>query len=377
MISPDPPLEMTIAQRVDMTASGRDADAIPKVPGAGEVYVDAAGRRLQRMHNGVSVVADGYCGPWMTGLIERCRGHHEPQEELAFHSVVETLPERAAMVEIGGNWSYYSLWFLNGHPGRRALIVEPDPHGAALAAENLALNGLTAEVVRGYIGDSFAAVQAGGSDPAPRIYLADLFRVRDLAYVDLLHCDAQGAESELLDLGEAIFAAGKVGWLFLSTHGAPITGDPLTHQKCLAKLQALGAVIEAEHDVQESFSGDGLIVARFAPAPPGWAMPKLSRNRYSTSFYRNPLYDVAAASELAALLEQAYVAVHGAPSPEFAGAVQAVARGATTAAEVANRYFAAKPPPKPQGAIEAVGGLARTASAKRARRRRRPGADAD
>jgi FkbM family methyltransferase len=80
----------------------------------------------------------------------------------------------------------------------------------------------------------------------------------------------------------------------LSTHGAPITGDPLTHQACLARLRDLGATVALEHDVHESFSGDGLIVARFAAAPEVVAFPPIERNRYSTSYWPNPLFELAA-----------------------------------------------------------------------------------
>lgn len=292
-----PPAEMSLEQRVEMTASARDCDAVPKVAGAGAVFVDPNGERLQRMHNGLKVVADGYCGAWMTRLIERCRGHHEPQEEFAFHNVVGALSERATMIEIGGYWSYYSMWFLQNRPDRRAIIVEPDTTNLALAEKNLALNNLKAELVRGYIGQTYAHLISGAASPPPAIDVPDLLAAKGLTFIDLLHCDAQGAETELLESCEALFRAGRVGWLFLSTHGAAITGDPLTHQKCLARLQDLGAVIEAEHDLHESFSGDGLIVARFGSAPLNWTFPKLSRNRYSTSYYRNPLYDIAAGPE--------------------------------------------------------------------------------
>jgi peptidoglycan/xylan/chitin deacetylase (PgdA/CDA1 family) len=59
-------------------------------------------------------------------------------------------------------------------------------------------------------------------------------------------------------------------------------------------LRSLGAHIEAEHDVHESFSGDGLICARFGSEPRGWRAPELSYNRASTSLFRHPLYDLAA-----------------------------------------------------------------------------------
>jgi hypothetical protein len=58
-------------------------------------------------------------------------------------------------------------------------------------------------------------------------------------------------------------------------------------------LEAFGGRILAEHDVHESFSGDGLIAAYFGKEPIEWQEPRISRNRYSTSLFRNPLYDLA------------------------------------------------------------------------------------
>ena len=46
----------------------------------GQTQVLSDGTRVQIMHNGLRVLADGYCGEWMTQLIARCRGCHEPQE---------------------------------------------------------------------------------------------------------------------------------------------------------------------------------------------------------------------------------------------------------------------------------------------------------
>jgi hypothetical protein len=61
-------------------------------------------------------------------------------------------------------------------------------------------------------------------------------------------------------------------------------------------LRDFGGTILAEHDVHESFSGDGLIAAYFGREPLQWKEPLISRNRYSTSLFRNPLYDLAAKS---------------------------------------------------------------------------------
>src|SRR5689334_5254830 len=101
-------------ERVEMTVSCRDTDPIPKVPGAGGVFPASDGTMCQRMHNGLHVTAGNYHGEWMSEVIRRLRGHHEPQEEILFHAALplaglgDTEP---MMVELGSFWGYYSLWF--------------------------------------------------------------------------------------------------------------------------------------------------------------------------------------------------------------------------------------------------------------------------
>ena len=85
------------------------------------------------------MLAGGYYGDWMTRLIELCRGHHEAQEERVFHEVLARLPSGGTMIELGGFWAFYSTWFLTAAPGRRALLVEPDPAYIAVGRANLAL----------------------------------------------------------------------------------------------------------------------------------------------------------------------------------------------------------------------------------------------
>ncbi len=82
-----PPIAFSIEERIAMGARCRDCDPFPKVPDAGMVFEDVDGRRVQIMHNGLRVLADGYYGTWMTDLIRLCRGHHEAREERTFHEV--------------------------------------------------------------------------------------------------------------------------------------------------------------------------------------------------------------------------------------------------------------------------------------------------
>ena len=107
------------------------------------------------------------------------------------------------------------------------------------------------------------------------------------SYVDILHCDTQGCEEFVVDQAINLAKDGLLRFCFFSTHVYEITGNPLTHQQVLAKLQDAGAWILAEHDVFESFSGDGLIVASFEQIDRGLRVD-LSLNRYSKNIFKHP-----------------------------------------------------------------------------------------
>ena len=292
-----PPIAFSIEERISMGARCRDCDPVPKVADAGMVFEDVDGRRVQIMHNGLRVLADGYYGTWMTDLIRLCRGHHEAQEERIFHEVVRRLPDDATMIELGGFWAYYSLWFLMDRPRRRATVVEPDPKHLAVGQTNAALNGLNPEFHHGFVGRSFAPAvpfrsEASGDMVLPRHSVEHLMSQNRWARLSLLHCDIQGAEFEVLDSCRHLLKLRCIDWVFVSTHAHVISGDPLIHQRCLQLLRDCGAVIEAEHDVHESFSGDGLIVARFCPSPHDWEPVILSNNRHSQALFRSLAYDL-------------------------------------------------------------------------------------
>jgi hypothetical protein len=130
-------------RRIGLTVACRDTDAIPKVSNAGEI-VTVGGRRVQVMHNGVLVEADGYYGPWMTEIIRRLRGHHEPQEEAAMHAIVPRLPPAPIVVELGSFWAYYALWACRERPDACVVLVEPDPHNLDVGRRNADLNRMRA-----------------------------------------------------------------------------------------------------------------------------------------------------------------------------------------------------------------------------------------
>jgi hypothetical protein len=140
------------------------------------------------------------------------------------------------------------------------------------------------------------ATESAGDIRIPQISVASLLREYRISKLDILHCDTQGAETAIIRSCETLLRGNAIRFGIFSTHSHHISGDPLTHQRCLAMLRDFGGTILAEHDVHESFSGDGLIAAYFGREPLQWKEPPISRNRYSTSLFRNPLYDLAATS---------------------------------------------------------------------------------
>lgn len=260
-----------LATRLALTTSCRVTDAIEKVDGAGG-YTTVGGVEVQVMHNGVVVERDGYLGPWQSEVIARLGGHHEPQEELVFHAILERLATTGGakgMVELGAWWAYYLLWFKHRFPAAVAIGVEPDLPFLELGRRNAALNGLELDLVHGVVGPSpgttmaFRAASDFALHEVEQYSLAQLLERAGLERFDVVLADIQGAEHDLVATSAPLLAEGKVRFLVVSTHDLEFSGRATTHQEICAQLRDLGGHLIAEHSVSESFSGDGLVAVSF------------------------------------------------------------------------------------------------------------------
>jgi FkbM family methyltransferase len=284
-----------LAKRIAMTISCEDSLKIPKVSNAGKVFTQGA-QEYQLMHNGVKVLKDGYCGPWMTEIITQLQGHHEPQEELVFHLLLdrirndETTSKAPVMIEIGSYWAYYSLWFLDVIPEGRAICIEPDPDNLQIGVTNFELNGRSGEFIQGVVGSL-----EGKSIKFPKqangeiidVNCLDFFKQleeRKVENVDIVHLDIQGGETDFLQQLEKRKNDLRISYLVVSTHDYSISGSAITHQECIKKIIELGGYIVAEHSIPESFSGDGLILASFLKSDEQWKI-QVSHNRSLNSLF--------------------------------------------------------------------------------------------
>ncbi len=239
--------------RILLTMSCCDADDIPKSLHAGKIFEENH-ISFQLMHNGIKVIKDGYCGPWMTDLIYCLKGHHEPQEEKVFYEVLKHIPANACMIELGSFWGYYSLWFAKEAPNSKNYLIEPDPERLDLGRKNFALNGYPAFFFRGYIGS--CGTDAGNFQGAREILIDAFLEENHIEHVHILHSDIQGSEYAMLESAEVSIQTKKIDYFFISTHSQKI------HLDCIAFLESHEYSILAEHSPAESFSVDGLIVAK-------------------------------------------------------------------------------------------------------------------
>lgn len=283
---------MDLLGRTLMTINCTDAETIRKVSDAGTI-IETSDGPVQIMHNGLKVVAGGYYGDWMAHVIRALRGHHEPQEELIFDSIVRFSRHNSLVVELGAFWAYYSLWYLKDVPGSRAICVEPDSLNLQVGQKNASLNSLQNRVdfhnawIGGTYIDRFTR-HAESTKKEVTLPCFDMDHVITLCkddVIEVLHLDVQGAELAFLESMHSAISRNLVRFLVVSTHHSSISGSKTTHKDCVAAVTRLGGTIFVEHDVQESFSGDGLIVASFFEQDAHLSFPEISRNTARNSLF--------------------------------------------------------------------------------------------
>tara|TARA_R110000824_G_scaffold25_1_gene67 strand:- start:1384 stop:2178 length:795 start_codon:yes stop_codon:yes gene_type:complete len=247
---------ITEPERVKLTISCDDCSYIPKVHNAGLV----SDEKYQIMHNGIKIIKGAYHGDWMTKIIEELKGHHEPQEEKAFYEVLKRLPKRATMIELGSNWSYYSMWFQKAINTPTNIMIEPHKGKLEVGRKHFEINGLRGTFKQASIGKNTSP-----APPSPefettslaQLCIDDIIKDHQLDSVDIIHADIQCSELDMLHGAIESITKKKIKYFFISTHGP---GAHL-HTACLNFLRSKQFTILCEHSMAESYSADGLIVA--------------------------------------------------------------------------------------------------------------------
>lgn len=292
-----PPPVRSLDERVEITISCRDCDGIPKVPDAGSILSDGT-LQFQVMHNGLKVPLGKYYGEWMTRIISGLKGHHEPQEEKLFDALVSQMRPASVMLELGSFWAYYSAWFHLRVANATNYLIEPDPHNLEIGKTTFEINNCSGTFFLGCV-ERTSGVRTGficESDQVardiPQYSVDDFLDSQGITRLELLHADIQGMELPMLQGCVRSVQDGKIRFAFVSTHHHLISGDPLTHLRCIDLIQTLGGRILAEYSPLEAFSGDGLIVAAFLENDRNLALPEISRNRSHRTIFRALEYDL-------------------------------------------------------------------------------------
>jgi hypothetical protein len=206
---------------------------------------------IQVMHNGLKIALGSYYGTEITKMLQKNKGVHEPQEEFVFSKVLEQLKEEPVMVELGSYWAFYSMWLLQKRPKAKVYLYEPDEHNLSYGKKNFELNGFAGDFNHAFISHEINTVTC-----PPTLNLPYIFRDKGLEFIDILHSDIQGYELNLLDGARNFLKEEKIGYLFLSTH------DNKKHGSCINLLKEYNYEILCEADLDNTFSYDGLIVAK-------------------------------------------------------------------------------------------------------------------
>ena len=234
-------------QRIQDVLSCPDNQFIPRVYNAGET-VDG----FQIMHNGLKIKLGSYNGEGLRLLLQQNDGVHEPQEERIFMEVLKHLPSKATMIELGAYWSFYSMWFHSSISNPTCFLIEPSLSHLRYGQENFSINGMQGIFTHAFVGKNSDESTENG---VPMICIDDFLQQKNISHVHLLHADIQGSELDMLYGAEKALEQGRIDYLFISTHSNKL------HSECINFVESKDYSIFAEHNLNESYSMDGLFVA--------------------------------------------------------------------------------------------------------------------
>jgi len=126
------------------------------------------------------------------------------------------------------------MWMKQVAPDAQTICIDVDPECLGIGWSHYTLNGFTGIFQNYRIGSSGIPVQGR---------------------IDLLHCDIQGDEVEMLIAEAGRFNRSMIDYVFISTHS--MNG----HNQCTDLLIQYDYHIIAEVDPAHTFCEDGIIVA--------------------------------------------------------------------------------------------------------------------
>ncbi|NND34258.1 MAG: hypothetical protein HKN76_16855 [Saprospiraceae bacterium] len=231
-------------QRIDDVLAAPDNEFISRHASAGNLESAAI-----TMHNGVKVLATSYYGSGILNMLVENRGVHEPQEERAFEEIVSYLSPQCTMLELGSYWGFYSLSLLQSRPNAKCFLVEPRIRNLISGKLNFRLNNRKGHFTQALVAET--------PQKNPKAISVDSFcHKHRINHLNILHADIQGAEAAMLMGAKKMLDQKLIDYVFISTHSNDL------HQECLNILFEENYTILVSVDLEETYSYDGLIVAK-------------------------------------------------------------------------------------------------------------------
>ena len=233
-------------ERIDKVLDAKENKNIPRDFNAGKII----GSHLI-MHNGLKVDPLSYYNYPMLKMLMENKGVHEPEEERIFQEVTATLDatKQLSMLELGSYWSFYSMWFLKLFPNANCVMVEPDRKNLSYGKKNFVINNFKGTFIH-------AGISSERNTQFNTISVDEICRQKNIEFLDILHSDIQGFETQMLQGAKKMLTEKRVGFVFVSTHSNDL------HSECKSILESYNYTEVANVDLDESSSWDGILVMK-------------------------------------------------------------------------------------------------------------------
>lgn len=215
---------------------------IERVPEAG--YLD--NRKNVFLHNGIKVPTIGKYAYYdnFTDILIFNRGVHEPLEEFCFQEVLKRIDiNNPIMIELGSYWAHYSMWFMKTFESGKSFMIEPNLQNLNSGKYNFYMNSLTGEFIQ-------SEVRKG------KFELDSFLQENEINSLEILHCDIQGFEVEMLNCACKTLKHKKVNYFFISTHS-----ESIHHEVCDILVENEYVIEVSSNFDDHTTSFDGFVLA--------------------------------------------------------------------------------------------------------------------
>lgn len=213
--------------------------------------------------------------PEMAGVPENYYDESETVVAELFEKYVSELGEKSKtkynMLELGSNYSYYSMLFKKILGPDKTFNIMVEPYGPCMqyGKDHFEINNLEGVFLQEKIRNPTpCGVWSGISFDCPSTTIDEIMERYHIEELDMLHCDIDGAEGYMLDGAESTLKNKKIDTLFLMTHAVDDEDEALCkcgkgpaklHVEVKNRLLDYGYNLLFDHE-ECTLSGDSMVI---------------------------------------------------------------------------------------------------------------------